>query len=174
MSSSEQEAKKLLERMAVKNPPVPVEKIAESLRARIVFKPVSDGEDDVSGMLYRSKDRIVIGVNGAHHMHRQRFTIAHEIGHLVLHKGEMYIDTPSIKFRDSKSGLAIDNEEIEANGFAAELLMPREFLEKSLESLYTRDIKEPKQMVEKLSMEYKVSPMMVEYRLRNLGVFLPE
>lgn len=174
MNAGELEAKKLLERMAIKNPPVPVEKIAESLGARIVFKPASDGEEDVSGMLYRSKERVVIGVNSAHHLHRQRFTIAHEIGHLVLHQGEMYIDTPSVKFRDSKSGLAIDNEEIEANGFAAELLMPREFLEKSLENLYKRNTRETNQVVENLSVEYKVSPQMVEYRLRNLGVFLPE
>ena len=174
MNAGELEAKKLLERMAIKNPPVPVEKIAESLGARIVFKPASDGEEDVSGMLYRSKERVVIGVNSAHHLHRQRFTIAHEIGHLGLHQGEMYIDTPSVKFRDSKSGLAIDNEEIEANGFAAELLMPREFLEKSLENLYKRNTRDTNQVVENLSVEYKVSPQMVEYRLRNLGVFLPE
>lgn len=173
MLVSELKAKELIEKMDIRNSPVPVERIAEFLGARLVYEPYNDG-DGVSGMLYRDKDRIVIGVNSSHHIHRQRFTIAHEIGHLLLHEGKIYIDAPSVRFRDSISGLAIDNEEIDANGFAAELLMPREFLEKSLEGLYQRKIDDSERILEKLSAEYKVSPKMVEFRLKNLGVLLPE
>ena len=167
------EADGLLEKFVVENPPVAVDLLAEFLGIRIVYKPYEDG-DDVSGMLYRGEGRPIIGVNSAHHIHRQRFTIAHEIGHFVLHDGKMYVDTPTVRFRDSISGLAIDNEEIEANGFAAELLLPRKFLEKSLEGLFQKKIRDRKVIVEKLSSEYKVSAQTVEFRLKNLGVLLPE
>lgn len=167
------EANELLEKFGSENPPVQVDRLAESLGIRIVYKPYEDG-DDVSGMLYRGEDRPVIGVNSAHHIHRQRFTIAHEIGHFVLHDGMMYVDTPTVRFRDSISGLAIDNEEIEANGFAAELLLPRKFLERSLESLFQKKIRDRKAIIEKLSLEYKASAQTVEFRLKNLGVLLPE
>ena len=167
------EADGLLEKFGVENPPVAVELLAEFLGIRVVYKPYEDG-DDVSGMLYRGEGRPVIGVNSAHHIHRQRFTIAHEIGHFVLHEGKMYVDTPTVRFRDSISGLAIDNEEIEANGFAAELLLPRKFLERSLDGLFKRKVRDRKGIVEKLSSEYKVSSQTVEFRLKNLGVLLPE
>ena len=46
------------------------------------------------------------GSNGKHAPTRQRFTIAHEIGHVLLHKNEkLHIDEKSpIGFRDQKSG----------------------------------------------------------------------
>ena len=94
------------------------------------------------------------GLNSAHHIHHQRFMIAHEIGHFVLHEGKMYVDTPTVRFRDSVSGLAIDNEEIESNGFAAELLMPRKVLEKSLKVLFQKKTRDRKAIVENLSSEY--------------------
>ena len=86
----------------------------------------------------------------------------------------MYVDTPTVRFRDSVSGMAIDNEEIEANGFAAELLLPRKFLERSLDGLFKKKVRDRKEIVEKLSSEYKVSFQTVEFRLKNLGVLLPE
>lgn len=167
------EADDLLDKFSVESAPVPVDRLAEFLGIRVVYKPYEEG-DDVSGMLYRGDGRPVIGVNSAHHIHRQRFTIAHEIGHFLLHKGKMYVDTPTVRFRNTVSGLAIDNEEIEANGFAAELLLPRKFLEKSLEGLFQRKIRDRKVILEKLSSEYKVSAQTVEFRLKNLGVLLPE
>ncbi|WP_301176672.1 ImmA/IrrE family metallo-endopeptidase [Actinomadura geliboluensis] len=44
-------------------------------------------KDDVSGMLVREPTRTVIGINQGHAATRQRFPVAHEIGHLQLHKG---------------------------------------------------------------------------------------
>ena len=61
-----------------------VEAIAEKLGAEVIFDKLGD---DVSGLLVREADRVVIGVNDAHPETRQRFTIAHELGHLVLHQG---------------------------------------------------------------------------------------
>ena len=173
MSDTKLMVKELLDKMGVRAAPVPVEKIAEFLGARLVYEPARQGEE-VYGMLYRDEGQPVIGVNSSNHIHRQRFTVAHEIGHLLLHKGDEYIDTPKVHYRDFLSGLAIDNEEIEANGFAAELLMPREFLEKSLQVIGKKKMDDPQKIIDKLSKEYKVSPQAAELRLKNLGILSME
>jgi Zn-dependent peptidase ImmA (M78 family) len=49
----------------------------------------------VSGILFRDGEHHVIGVNSAHPLARQRFTIAHELGHRALHPGrELILDVP--------------------------------------------------------------------------------
>lgn len=111
----------------VERPPVPVDRIAKALGAKLRYSPF-DGE--LAGMLIRDDDKTVIGVNSLHHPNRQRFTIAHECGHLMLHKGkDVHIDRSfRVNRRDQVSSQAIDPEEIEANRFAAELLMPHEII----------------------------------------------
>lgn len=174
MPNIESMVRDLLEKNGVKSAPVPVERIAESLGARLVYEPSHEGEEEVYGMLYRDEGQPVIGVNSTNHIHRQRFTIAHEIGHLLCHEGKMYVDSPIIRYRDSKSGLAIDKEEIEANGFAAELLIPKNLLNKSLKTIDRKKMTDPKKIIEHLSKEYKVSAQTVEFRLKNLGILFPE
>src|ERR1700682_2412709 len=89
-SSPEKKAGDLIDEAGVSRPPVPVEKIATSLGAQVTYEAF-DG--DVSGMLYREADRTLIGVNSTHVATRQRFTLAHEIAHLLLHKGRpVFID----------------------------------------------------------------------------------
>lgn len=87
------EANKLLNRLGIEAIPTPVEKIAGLLGAKIVRQ---SSDDDLSGMIYLNSTGIVIGVNESHHENRQRFTIAHELGHLVMHaqvlKGSVHID----------------------------------------------------------------------------------
>lgn len=159
---------KLLQEYKVQRPPVPVEAIARRLGAEIRYSPF---EGDISGMVYRDKDRTVIGVNSLHHANRQRFTIAHEIGHMLLHKGtEVHVDrTFRVNLRDDLSSQAVDREEIEANGFAAELLMPSHML---LEDLKGREIDfENEENIHRLASKYRVSPQAVTFRLMNLGVF---
>ena len=128
MNKIEKSVKKLLEANEIVNPPVPVDKIAGYLGAAIFYEPF-DGQDDLSGMLFREGEKKIIGINSSHHSNRQRFSIAHEIGHLVLHNRDLFVDkVVKINFRDSKSSQAIDKEEIAANAFAAELLMPKDFI----------------------------------------------
>ena len=67
-------------------PPVPVKRIAKSLKAQLRYSPL---DDELSGMVYVNEGTPIIGVNALHHPNRQRFTIAHECGHLVLHKAQI-------------------------------------------------------------------------------------
>jgi Zn-dependent peptidase ImmA (M78 family) len=166
-------AARLLSENGVKKPPVPVEDLAPALGAEIRYSPF---EGDVSGMLFRHDGQAIIGVNSLHHPNRQRFTIAHEIAHLVLHKGmEVHVDrTYRINLRDDISSQAVDREEIDANSFAAELLMPEPWL---IEDLKGQDIDcegEDDDDLRGLARKYGVSLKALTLRLTNLGLIAPE
>ena len=132
----ESRSRQLLRSAGIKGPPVDVERVANDLGIRV---ELSDLGDDCSGVLVREGDRAVIGVNWDHHPNRQRFTIAHEIAHFDLHEETTYVDSGyRVNFRDLESGSGTKTEEIEANAFAASLLMPEawvraEFKEKGFE-----------------------------------------
>jgi Zn-dependent peptidase ImmA (M78 family) len=173
MNRIEKTVKKLLGDLNIDAPPVPVDRIAENLGATLKYEPFDfDGHEDISGMLYRDGETKIIGINRSHHLNRQRFSISHEIGHLLLHKKDMFVDKV-VNFRDSRSSLAIDPEEMAANAFAAELLMPREFIRNeilklmNLNSTFTKD-----ELIKRFARTFKVSTSAMEYRLNNLGVLV--
>ena len=160
-------AKKLLEAVGVTEPPVPVAAIAESLGATVRYAPY---KGELAGMLIRddAERGIVIGVNSLHHSNRQRFTIAHECGHLRLHKGrKSYVDRSfRINRRDEVSSQATDAEEIEANRFAAELLMPYDLIKEDLMK-YRPDIEDEDELRE-LADRYRVSLQALTLRIRSV------
>jgi hypothetical protein len=62
--------------------------------------------------------------------HRRRFSIAHELGHLELHRGtRLLINCTKRDIQDKPENTNIDTEQ-EANKFAAAFLMPARFVEK--------------------------------------------
>lgn len=76
--------------------------------------------EHVAGACWSGQGTHVLHVNGAHAAVRQRFTLAHELGHVRCgHDGHLATDTLS-----TLSGATADPREIEANAFAAEFLMP--------------------------------------------------
>ena len=160
-------AGRLLEAVGVTEPPVPVVAIAQLLGATIRYAPF---KGELAGMLIRDHaDRgIVIGVNSLHHSNRQRFTIAHESGHLQLHKGQRsYVDRSfRINRRDEVSSQATDAEEIEANRFAAELLMPYEMITEDLMT-YRPDIEDEDEL-RKLADRYGVSLQALTLRIMSV------
>jgi Zn-dependent peptidase ImmA (M78 family) len=168
-SPAERKAQELLEQAGIDRLPVPIEEIARTLGAQITYEAF-DGE--VSGMLYREKSRTLIGVNSAHASTRQRFTLAHEIAHLEMHPGKpVFIDRlVRVNWRDGTS----DKEEMEANAFAAELLMPRKFMTTEIDRLIARSRQiAPEQLIAELATTFRVSQEAMRYRLVNLGVLGP-
>lgn len=156
-------AERVLNDCGVKRAPVPVEKIAAFLGAKVKYSPF---EGELAGVLARGEDRVVIGVNSSHHSNRQRFTIAHECGHLLLHEGETFVDKSfRINLRDDVSSLAVDSHEIEANRFAAELLMPYQLL---LEDLGAEIDLENEDTIKTLAKKYGVSLQAMTHRITNL------
>jgi len=148
--------------------PVPVNLIARARGIDLVFEPLKSDEDDVSGFYFREGDRRVIGVNSAHATVRQRFTIAHELGHAVLHDAEgLHLDQ-AFRLRDSRSSMAVDRDEIAANSFAAELLMPEDEV-LDLVTASPVDLNNEAELAA-LARQFGVSSQAFTYRLANLGV----
>ncbi|MCZ7459189.1 ImmA/IrrE family metallo-endopeptidase [Streptomyces sp. WMMC940] len=148
-----------------------VEQLAADHGALVSASPFRDG--DVSGMLLRREGQPpVIGVNGAHPERRQRFTIAHELGHLLLHPGrEIVLDRPvRVNLRDKTSSMATDQEEIEANAFAASLLMPAEMVRRELVKLSPAVRQDPDDCTARLADVFQVSTAAMGFRLINLGM----
>ncbi len=112
--------------------------------------------------------------------YRQRFTIAHEIGHIILgHKGISYRSDDLTKYKDTIARM----NEVAANNFAAELIMPeklvREVLKDSIEELgYSIDQDFDEHDIEELigssAKKINVSKQAFDYRIRNLQVFVDE
>ena len=88
----------LLKKHKVQRGEVPVETIVKSLGITI---KVDEVNENLSGFVARRKgsQKAIIGVNKAHHPNRRRFTIAHELGHYLLHEGEqVHLDTSPDSF----------------------------------------------------------------------------
>ncbi len=108
---------------------------------------------DVYAITHRDGDCTIIGYNENASITRQRFSVAHEIGHLLmghLHgRSSIELDTQ-------------DNDEMEANAFAAELLMPRASLAKDIKA----GIKQP----DVLAKKYQVSSDAMWWQLSKTGL----
>ncbi|MBC2714091.1 MAG: ImmA/IrrE family metallo-endopeptidase [Desulfobacteraceae bacterium] len=171
MNKTEKMAQQLLAEFGIDTPPVPVEDIAKQKGAKLSFEPF-EGKDDISGLLFRDKNNVIIGINSAHPRNRQRFSIAHELGHLFLHDKELFVDkVVKLNFRDSVSSAAIDTKEIAANAFAAELLMPKQFIQNEIYKIIKKSLSLNKEeLIEKLAVIFEVSKQAMEYRLTNLGI----
>lgn len=87
-------------------------------------------EDEISGMQATYKGISFIRYNKDHSVKRNRFTVAHELAHAVLGHTVMCNRT---------SFGSKEPSEIEANQFAAELLMPLAMLKKALDTISTVD-----------------------------------
>jgi Zn-dependent peptidase ImmA (M78 family) len=166
----------LLEQTKNSKPPIDVKGIARSLNITLR----EDNLEDISGLIYREGNQVILGVNINHAETRKRFTIAHELGHYYLHaNNQLFVDKVfAVKLRDHTSSEAVNIEEIEANAFAAELLMPTMYLQKDFQKLQPGvwdydHWEEMDDVVKKLAHIYQVSPQAMTIRLINLGV-LPQ
>jgi Zn-dependent peptidase ImmA (M78 family) len=99
--------------------PVPVVSIAEDLLGLRVHAAPDLG---ASGLLV-PRDRLIL-INADEPVERQRFTVAHEIGHWVVHCGARTGTTNATLCRAVSQESHTDLREREADSFGAELLMP--------------------------------------------------
>lgn len=127
--------------------PVKVVEAAYGIGLEVYKATLPDG---ISGMLKRKERKIY--VEGSDSEERQRFTCAHEIGHFILHEEDYY---NNVLFRS----LIANVLEKEANTMAAEILMPRYFVEKFADS---------DMALEEIAGKFKVSRSAAEFRIKNI------
>lgn len=170
---AQKKADLLLNDVGVNEAPIDIKKICNYLHLKIV--EIDFNNDQVSGLL-KLKNKLgepVIAVNKDHHKHRQNFTIAHEIGHFVLHNvQELHVDVDNVDkmyFRDEKSSLATNLKEIQANKFAAELLMPTEMLKTDLRNMIAHSkMDNSDSIIASLADKYEVSKQAMLIRIGSL------
>jgi Zn-dependent peptidase ImmA (M78 family) len=133
--------------------------IARRLGVDVREAPLSS---NVSGALVKrfGEDPTIL-LNAVDHPHRQRFTAAHELGHYVSHESDPdeyeYVDLRDTVF----SAAGTKPEEVFANAFAANLLMPAEEVRRLQKEGYT---------LTQMALYFGVSQDAMHFRLKNLGL----
>lgn len=120
----------------------------------------------VSGMIVRVGAEYVIKVNRHETRERQRYTLAHEISHFLLHR--QIIDQSSVGIVDNvlyRSG-APEQLEYEANRLAADIVMPDIQVEQIFESLGTLVSEE---VIDHMAHIFQVSKVAMEIRLTTIA-----
>ena len=163
----EQQAEQLLAAQRITKPPVKVDMVASRLDCSLREARFAQG--DVSGCVTRKDGQTTIYVRHSDHLNRKRFTIAHEIGHVVLghlnlREGAEYFDVTVNLFRGGAASPTWDDKrriEWQANLFAAALLMPAPWVEREYQRAGS---------VAELATKFGVSEEAMGYRLRDVGL----
>lgn len=148
--------------------PVNLEELLKKLDITLKVEPM----ESMSGFAYDKDGQRVIGVNSEEGPQRKRFSIAHELGHMYVHADrDILFDKKDafVYFRDAKSSTGQDPQEIEANAFAAELLMPADKLRKRMAQLKGVDLRADDDKVKILADEYEVSLTAMTVRIDSLA-----
>ena len=137
-------------------------------------KSKSGRETPVDGFFLSGDHPQVVVSSASGTGNRLRFTIAHELGHLILHKfTEPHADGRlQVRFRDEESSKGRVHEEIQANQFAAELLMPERFVRALVNNSDIADEKSDDGAVEQLKLwakRFEVSAQALSLRIANLS-----
>lgn len=152
-----EKAHNILSMYKIIEPPVDVIKISNLLGFKVVL---FDFPETMSAVIRIEGTKKVIAVNKNKPEVRQRFSIAHELGHYLSghdnfsHERETFVD------RDKKYLDPHHREEEEADEFAAELLMPEFMLKK--------DVLENKLDAVSIANKYDVSEQAIWLQLINL------
>lgn len=150
--------------------PVNLDAVAAHLGVAVNYQPL---EDDYSGLLVIRSGHAVAHINSRQHPNRQRFSLAHELGHFVLHEAGRagqdgaYVDkSMRLYLRSDREAGQDARAEFQANLFASELLMPEQLLRsKILDEGYTL---EDEYDVSRLAVVLKVSEQALSIRLTKM------
>lgn len=145
--------------------PVRLGALARELGLAVKLSSLPNG---VSGQISRlAQGEYRVRLNRFHGRERQRFTLAHEIAHFLLHRSE--IDQRRNGIVDNalyRSGVP-EPMEFEANRLAADLIMPDRLIKAERRSLIDLN---PEELVDRMAKIFAVSKVAMEIRLshRNL------
>ena len=178
----ERKAQQVLRNAGALTIPVDLDRVPRSLNVRVHDE---DMDEETAGVLIVKGEQRHVLVNKDHPQNRRRFTIAHELGHLVLHDDEvngnasgerMFIDRQirvyqrvgeaSSAVYQQDGSLTTVQQEREANSFAACLLMPAPHV---MTAALERDLFD-EISVASLAQHFGVSEQAMSIRLQQLQV----
>lgn len=165
-------AAQILVKYSLTDPPVDSLKIATNEGIRVVFKKLPDDlKNEVSGFFdpnYKPGNGAIV-INEDISPSRMVFTIAHELGHVLLHEDIRKSDKiSSVQYRTNNWQTGCKPcEEQEADVFAAHLLMPDKWIKRyvSLLKNIDKDVNP-----ENLSELFGVSKNAMYFRMKDLGL----
>ena len=120
-------ARRFIEKAGINSVPVDLELYVEAAKARVDIR--DDLDDEESGQTFPLKGKHVITVNAKHNEERRRFTVLHEIGHIVL---ELPSNHQGDAFGPAGRGQRPEEEAL-CDVFAAECLLPYSFFKKDVD-----------------------------------------
>lgn len=167
MARADVAARSLADEYGLTALPVDPEKVATSLGAIVIRQPTTV---ELSGMLMRRHGTIAMGINSEMEPARQRFALAHLVGHLHLHRRrELILDTIARHDHPNLLSMPTEREEAEANRFASALLAPDAAVRRAaLEA----DFRTASQLVDLLAPRFGLTPAVMGARLMGLGIIL--
>lgn len=136
--------------------PIKIGKIAKELGITVKKATLQAG---ISGEIKESNGEVITRINRHDVKERQRFTLAHEIAHFLIHReliGDGIVD--DILYRSVLS----DELEQQANRLGADILMPWPLVKESLQNLEGERVETK---IEKLAKEFEVSITAMQIRL---------
>ena len=155
-----EEAKKVLEENWIFSPPVPIVDIANNYGLMVEEEDLTAAL--ASGKLYFNEQRIIVNKNDS--KGRKRFTIAHELGHFLMHSDSKELKEFKDKGFIERSSPILAKEkkwyEKEADYFAAHVLVPVDFLKDF------KDFKDGNTILS-LAEKFNVSPTMMYFQMKN-------
>jgi Zn-dependent peptidase ImmA (M78 family) len=137
-------------------PPIPVIDIAEANGVDVVFADFGNAGERVAGFCDFKSAKLYVNAKDA--VNRQTFTIAHELGHWILHRDYFERNPNDYSILPRFQSVArSDPFEQEANDFAAKILVPKRLIQPVKDA-----------PVAELARIFAVSRMMMEIRLKNV------
>jgi len=129
-----------------------------------------DKSNDFNAQIVSEDGKFLILVNENHPKTRQRFSLAHELAHYVLHAD--YLERSGVMNRLNKTEMTFEDiqKEREADELAAEILMPT-YIVADLIGEKKKAVN--KSVVEEVSQTLDVSPVALIQRLRSLNYYVP-
>lgn len=140
-------------------PPVDLRAIAKDIGLGLFWTNLGS---DIAGQIVRDKGQVAgfsIFINSEQHINRQRFTLAHEIAHYILHRD--LIESGVVDSTMYRSELS-DRYEAQANQMASDILMPVRLVKAYL-------AKHPSASLEETAKAFQVSSAAMKIRLDGLG-----
>lgn len=140
--------------------PVKLGAIAVGLGVTVLLSTLPRG---TSGQIGQEDGEFVIRINRHEAKHRQRFTLAHELAHFLLHRDQIVAEggwSENILLRAPNQPIQI---EYEANRLASDLVLPSPLLAKA-----TSEYKGPmtSEVIEDLARRFGVSTAAMEIKLQ--------
>lgn len=165
----------ILSENGIKQVPINAFDIARKLG--FVIKTVSFQDDSISGVLWDGAEAFpslsgdycrIILLNVKESAERQLFTVAHELGHFMLHCNDETNFYERYITKDCKDAISEEQKDMEdkADFFAANLLLPRSTL---LRFIQTNDFNNENEIIASVSSVFCVEKETIRRRLEEIG-----